>query len=67
MKTATYLLDRRFSVAFTFNGHTLDVEWLPHVPHFKIGRKLLPKYREVRNQFLAELVPFFGNIMVVDL
>lgn len=67
IKVATYPLARGYSVRFAFNGASLDVEWLPRLPHGKLGRKLLPKYHEARNRFLAELVPFFGNVMVVDL
>jgi hypothetical protein len=62
-----YALGRGYSVEFHFDGLALAVEWLPKVPPPKIGRKLLPAYREARNQFLARLAPAYGPIAVVDL
>lgn len=62
----TYTLNRRYSVRFTFTGGALDCEWLPMMPPAELGRKLLPAYRQARNNFLRRLAPAVGSIMVVD-
>ena len=59
-----YTLGRGYSVEFSLDGPSLNVDWRPRLPHRKIGRKLLPAYRRARNDFLASLgIP----MLVVDL
>ena len=60
----SYQLGRGYSVEFVLVGLQLTVDWSPKLPHYKIGRKLLPAYRAARNDFLNSLgVP----MLVVDL
>jgi hypothetical protein len=60
----TYPIGRGYSVEFVLDGLSLTAEWLPKLPHYKIGRKLLPAYREARNDFLGSLGV---SMLVVDL
>lgn len=63
----SYPLGRGYSVEFSFDGQRIEVVWSPRLPSPSLGRKLLPAYREARDQFLAGLQPIHGDIVVVDL
>ena len=63
----TYDLRKGRRVTFTWNGAGLSAEWEPEMPTGKLGRKLLPDYKAARNQFLSELAPYLGTMLVVDL
>lgn len=57
-----------FSVAFRFDGKTMDVKWRPHMPKGRMGRSLLPAYQLARNMFMLKVALFTGkNVAVVDL
>ncbi|XAP76933.1 hypothetical protein ABC955_10050 [Citromicrobium bathyomarinum] len=51
----TYPLKGRWSVEFTLGGDSIHVEWSPRMPSGELGRMLLPRYREARNDFLKSL------------
>lgn len=51
----TYPLPKGRSVEFVLEGGALSAQWLPRVPSGTLARKLLPHYREARNDFLASI------------
>lgn len=51
----TYPLPKGHSVEFILEGGALSAQWFPRVPSGNLGRKLLPHYRDARNDFLASL------------
>lgn len=51
-----YPLRPGLAVEFVMDGGKLDVHWLPKCPkHNRVSRKLLRRYRNARNDFLASL------------
>ena len=51
----TYPLPRGLTVEFVLEDGALSAQWLPRIPSGTLARKLLPHYREARNDFLASL------------
>ena len=51
----TYQLKGRWSVEFILNEGSLDCNWSPRLPTGKLGRSLLPRDRDARDDFLRSL------------
>ena len=60
----SYPLPGGYAVAFSLNNGQLECEWSPHLPRGKRAKKLLPHYRDARNEFLASLGM---NVAVIEL
>lgn len=50
-----YPLPGGVTVSFALNDGLLECEWSPALPTGKRAKKLLPHYRNARNEFLASL------------
>lgn len=51
----TYSLPRDYEIELSLDGGRLECRWSPDVPRGQRARKLLPAYREARDQFIGSL------------
>lgn len=60
----SYPLPGGFAVEFSLSDGRLECEWSPSLPRGNRAKKMLPHYRDARNDFLASLGM---NLAVIEL
>ncbi len=60
----SYPLPGGITVRFALNAGVLECEWSPGLPRGRHAKKLLPHYRNARDEFLASLGI---NVAVVEI
>ena len=60
----TYSLPRGCEIELSLDNGRLECRWSPDVPKGQRARKLLPAYRDARNQFIRSLGV---NTLVVEI
>ena len=58
-----------YRVSFSITGGKMRVEWSPHTPRWTKAqaRKFLPRYRKLRNAWIAASLPVGERAMAVNL
>lgn len=54
-----------FSVRFAFSGERFDAQWRPRLPTRREFERVADRYRDARQEFVAEIARHAGGIVMV--